>query len=109
MAEQLGHYEILEPDSPIFVARESELGQLNCFLKRALAGQSSVVFVTGEAGAGKTTLIRILAIFVRRYTVRGITLSWTCSHHMSRSILDFKTMMHHSAQTLKEQATLAPV
>jgi DNA-binding SARP family transcriptional activator len=42
---------------PTFVARERELAQLNGFLDRVLAGQGRVVFVTGEAGSGKTTLV----------------------------------------------------
>jgi DNA-binding SARP family transcriptional activator/predicted ATPase len=40
----------------VFVARERELAQLNGFLDLALAGQGRVVFVTGEAGSGKTAL-----------------------------------------------------
>jgi predicted ATPase len=41
----------------VFVAREQELFQLQTFLAGALAGQGQVVFVTGEAGAGKTALV----------------------------------------------------
>jgi adenylate cyclase len=41
----------------MFVARERELGQLDDFLCRALAGQGQVCFVTGEAGSGKTSLV----------------------------------------------------
>lgn len=41
----------------VFVARERELSQLQVFLDLALSGQGQVVFVTGEAGAGKTALI----------------------------------------------------
>ncbi|MFQ5595803.1 MAG: ATP-binding protein, partial [Anaerolineae bacterium] len=41
----------------VFVARERELAQLHTFLGRALAGQGQVVFVTGEAGAGKSALV----------------------------------------------------
>lgn len=41
----------------IFVARERELELLNGFLKRALAGEGQVCFVTGEAGSGKTALV----------------------------------------------------
>ncbi len=41
----------------VFVARQRELGQLQTFLDRALAGQGQVVFVTGEAGSGKTALV----------------------------------------------------
>ena len=40
-----------------FVAREEELAKLEYSLAAALAGQGRVVFVTGEAGSGKTSLI----------------------------------------------------
>ncbi|MCJ7557145.1 MAG: AAA family ATPase, partial [Gammaproteobacteria bacterium] len=40
-----------------FVAREAELARLETCLAAALAGQGRVVFVTGEAGSGKTSLI----------------------------------------------------
>jgi predicted ATPase len=39
-----------------FVAREREIEHLHGVLGRALAGQGQVCFITGEAGAGKTTL-----------------------------------------------------
>ena len=48
-------------ERPVFVARESELAQLASFLDSALAGESKVVFVTGDAGCGKTALIREFA------------------------------------------------
>lgn len=41
-----------------FVAREAELARLKGFLDLALAGQGCVVFVTGEAGRGKTALVQ---------------------------------------------------
>ncbi len=47
----------------IFVACQRELGQLETFLHRALAGQGQICFVIGEAGRGKTTL---MAEFARR-------------------------------------------
>ncbi len=43
--------------SPPFVAREHELARLDEFLRLALAGQGRVVFVTGDAGSGKTALV----------------------------------------------------
>jgi DNA-binding SARP family transcriptional activator len=46
---------------PVFVARERELAQLDGFLDEALAGRGQVVFVTGEAGSGKTALIQEFA------------------------------------------------
>ncbi|NIV39765.1 MAG: AAA family ATPase, partial [Anaerolineae bacterium] len=42
----------------LFVARERELAQLDRHLQASLAGAGKVVFVTGEAGAGKTAIIQ---------------------------------------------------
>jgi DNA-binding winged helix-turn-helix (wHTH) protein len=39
------------------VGREAELAQLHYWLQQALRGTRQVVFVTGEAGLGKTTLV----------------------------------------------------
>ncbi|MBL7183248.1 MAG: AAA family ATPase [Anaerolineae bacterium] len=50
--------EPIEVERPIFVARERELAQLGGFLDLTLAGQGRVVFVTGEAGSGKTALVQ---------------------------------------------------
>jgi tetratricopeptide (TPR) repeat protein len=41
-----------------FVGREHEVAQLEAYLREALAGVGQVCFVTGEAGSGKTTLVR---------------------------------------------------
>jgi predicted ATPase len=41
------------------VGREAELAQLQQWLDQALAGQRQIVFVTGEPGIGKTTLIDV--------------------------------------------------
>jgi predicted ATPase len=50
--------EVRPIETPVFVAREGELAQLNKYLDLALAGQGRVVFVTGEVGSGKTALIQ---------------------------------------------------
>jgi predicted ATPase len=47
----------------VFVGREVELGQLKAFLDRAAQGEVQVVFIAGEAGAGKSSLV---GEFVRR-------------------------------------------
>lgn len=44
-------------ERPVFVTRQHELARLEQFLNHALAGQGRVVFVTGEAGSGKTALV----------------------------------------------------
>jgi serine/threonine protein kinase/type II secretory pathway predicted ATPase ExeA len=40
-----------------FIGRETELAQLDAWLKAALAGTRQFVFITGESGLGKTTLV----------------------------------------------------
>lgn len=42
----------------IFVGRQRQLEELNEHLRKALDGHGQVCFVTGEAGAGKTALVR---------------------------------------------------
>lgn len=44
-----------------FVARDRQLAQLDKLLSQTLAGQGGVVFITGNAGSGKTTLIQAFA------------------------------------------------
>lgn len=46
------------PDSPRTFGRESELRHLRQRLNQSLNGQRQLVFVTGEAGIGKTTLLQ---------------------------------------------------
>jgi DNA-binding SARP family transcriptional activator/tetratricopeptide (TPR) repeat protein len=41
----------------VFVARQSELGELIELLDETIAGQGKAVFITGEAGSGKTALL----------------------------------------------------
>jgi predicted ATPase/DNA-binding XRE family transcriptional regulator len=54
---QAGH----SPDLPRFVAREAELRWLDERLQAALAGDGQIVFITGEAGWGKSELARAFA------------------------------------------------
>lgn len=51
----------IEEERPVFVAREQELSKLEKFLESALSSRGRVVFVTGEAGSGKTALVREFA------------------------------------------------
>jgi predicted ATPase/DNA-binding SARP family transcriptional activator len=64
-AEPASPPSFLEGDRPaeatIFVAREAELSQLDRHLDKALAGHGRVVFVTGDAGSGKTALVQEFA------------------------------------------------
>ncbi len=47
----------------VFVGRETELRRLKTFLETASTGKAQVVFIAGEAGAGKSSLV---AEFIRR-------------------------------------------
>src|SRR5712692_1144394 len=43
--------------TPTLVGRETELAQLHRWLDKSLAGERQIVFVTGEPGIGKTTVV----------------------------------------------------
>jgi predicted ATPase/DNA-binding winged helix-turn-helix (wHTH) protein len=45
--------------TPSFVRREEELAQLRKWLGKALNAERQIVFVTGEPGIGKTTLVEV--------------------------------------------------
>jgi DNA-binding winged helix-turn-helix (wHTH) protein/predicted ATPase len=47
----------VEETFPLIVDREAELAQLHKHFRQAAQGQRQVVFITGEAGIGKTTLV----------------------------------------------------
>jgi predicted ATPase len=51
--------------TPSFVGREAELEQLQKWLKKALGGTRQLVFVTGEVGIGKTTLVEAFVAGLR--------------------------------------------
>jgi ABC-type oligopeptide transport system substrate-binding subunit/DNA-binding SARP family transcriptional activator len=64
---------------PSFVARERELAQLNGSLDLALAGHGQVVFVTGEAGAGKTALLQELGRRAQETYTNLVVASGNCN------------------------------
>ncbi|HEY3066135.1 MAG TPA: AAA family ATPase [Methylomirabilota bacterium] len=63
-----------EAEASILVGRDDELGQLDDALARTHAGQRHIVFVTGEPGIGKTSLVRT---FVAEAGQRGdVDVAW---------------------------------
>jgi DNA-binding winged helix-turn-helix (wHTH) protein len=55
---QSSRFQVHIPHSALtLVGRETELAQLQKWLKRALDGARQLVFVTGEAGIGKTSVV----------------------------------------------------
>jgi DNA-binding winged helix-turn-helix (wHTH) protein/tetratricopeptide (TPR) repeat protein len=55
----------LQSPAPIVVGREQELGQLQHWFERASRGERQLVFVTGEPGIGKTTLVDLLQAWLQ--------------------------------------------
>ena len=53
LTEEVSSFEI-----PVFAARDREMMSLNHHLTEVLDGKGKVVFITGEAGSGKTALIQ---------------------------------------------------
>jgi len=57
------------PAPGILLGRNAELAQLQSYFEKVLAGERQIVFVTGEPGIGKTTLVeRFITQTCRAYT-----------------------------------------
>jgi len=83
-----GEKEVLEQhESFCIVAREQELAKLDKFLDLALSrkalagGKGQMVFITGEAGSGKTTLIRAFEQFAQKRHADLIVARGKCDAH----------------------------
>ncbi|MBN2390573.1 MAG: AAA family ATPase [Anaerolineae bacterium] len=84
-----------ESEKPVFVARENELQQLDTALHTALEGRGRVVFVTGEAGQGKTMLVQAFAERARAMWSQLIVLKGNCNAYtgIGDPYLPFREMM----------------
>ncbi|MGB3717119.1 MAG: AAA family ATPase [Candidatus Promineifilaceae bacterium] len=71
--------DVAEVERDVFVARERELAQLDKHFEAALSGRGSIVFITGEAGQGKTTLLREFARRTQESRARLIVASGNCT------------------------------
>jgi predicted ATPase len=68
-------------EKPIFVARDRELAQLDGHLDLALEGQGRVVFITGEAGSGKTALVQEFTWRAQEAHPELLVASGNCNAH----------------------------
>jgi len=66
---------------PVFVAREQEMDRLNKQLDKAIAGKGQVIFVTGEAGSGKTALTQEFASQAQENHPELVMASGKCNAH----------------------------
>jgi len=86
-------------ESPVFVARTRELEKLNGHLTAALDGNGRVVFVTGEAGSGKTSLLQEFMYLAQEQYSDLLVASGNCNAYTGigdpylpfREILEFLT------------------
>lgn len=70
-----------ESEKPLFVARENELAQLEGYLNRALGNRGQVIFVTGEAGSGKTALLQEFAQYAHDTHPALVVAAGNCNAH----------------------------
>ena len=64
---------------PLFVGREKELKELDSLLSSAVEGKGKTVFISGEAGSGKT---RLVTEFLKRAKRQRVTVlsGWCLSN-----------------------------
>ena len=73
VTERVAALPIVRPAStPLMVGREDELAQIDGWFAKASAGARQVVFVSGEAGIGKTTFLTSFLAMVERAGVARI-------------------------------------
>jgi len=63
---------------PVLAGRKHELGELKSLLDLAIKGQGRTVFISGEAGAGKTRLLTELLNIAKKSDVTVLT-GWCLS------------------------------
>ncbi|MBO0734148.1 MAG: AAA family ATPase [Methylocapsa sp.] len=90
------------PQPNFFVGRESPIEELERLFERSLAGKRQLVFVTGEAGIGKTTLVQM---FLERVAGRGIpVLLGRCVEHFGTD-----EAFHPLVEALQERRADVPL
>ncbi len=65
---------------PVLVGRERELEELQHYLKLAVEGKGTTVFVSGEAGTGKTRLVKEFLCSARQKNEIAVLTGWCLSN-----------------------------
>lgn len=88
-----------------FVGRATELAWLEKFLDRALQGHGQVVFVTGEAGSGKSALARAFAEWMQEKHSTLLVTVGTCNAQggLGDPYLPFREMLGILTGTLVDR------
>jgi tetratricopeptide (TPR) repeat protein len=93
--EFLSREEEAPEEGPVFVARDQELGKLGESLAQALSNQGRVLFVTGDAGSGKTALVSAFARRAQADYPDLVMVSGKCNAHtgMGDPYLPFREVL----------------
>ncbi|HLU82483.1 MAG TPA: AAA family ATPase, partial [Trueperaceae bacterium] len=92
------------------LAREVELQRLEGYLRKAVAGQGQVCFVSGEAGSGKTTLLQEFSHQAIEAHASLIAVTGTCDAHTGSgdAFLPFREIMEQLTGDLEERTEQVP-
>ncbi|WP_420642873.1 AAA family ATPase [Candidatus Leptofilum sp.] len=88
---------------PTFVAREPELAQLNAFLQTAVSSKAHFAFISGEAGSGKTSLLRTFSWQAQQQQPMLIPLMGSSPAHIGpgNPYQPIRTLLTHSLGDLE--------
>ena len=89
---------------PVLVGRERELQQLTDFLTSAAEGRGATVFVTGEAGTGKTSLINKFLKAARQKMEVAIL----CGGCISNAAAPYLPFIEASTRTFPKKKIIKP-
>ena len=84
------------------VGRNKELGQLKEFLRAAIDGKGNTVLVSGEAGIGKTRLVKEFEAYAESLGVR--VLEGRCLYESPTPFLPFREALRSVFQVSKGDA-----
>ena len=92
----------MEYHVPKMVGRDKELDQLKEFLHVAINGKGNTVFVSGEAGIGKTRLVKELEAYAESLGVK--VLEGRCLYECPTPFLPFREALRNVFQVSKADA-----
>ncbi|MDH5664427.1 MAG: AAA family ATPase, partial [Candidatus Bathyarchaeota archaeon] len=92
----------MEYHVPRMVGRDKELDQLKGFLRAAIDGKGNTVLVSGEAGIGKTRLVKELEAYAESLGVK--VLEGRCLYESPTPFLPFREALRSFFQVSKSDA-----
>jgi len=92
----------MEYHVPKMVGREKELDQLKEFLHAAINGKGNTILVSGEAGIGKTRLVKELEAYAESLGVK--VLEGRCLYESPTPFLPFREALRNIFQVSKSDA-----